>query len=430
MTARGRFVFDADTAQANASLNRTNKAALGVGDSFMKSLGPLAKMATAAGAIAAVSGVVLKVWTEITEQMDAAAGRITSAAQARARLLSLAPDTAGVQRLSGAVSDTQRETGINESEAANFQFQLESLGLGENRKDLAQVFNLGQDATAVATAVSRIRKVFGEEAGAVNDLVNKLFAGAQTSEVGIDEFGETIARVGSIIQATGTPLDDLIATFSQLGGKEIRELATNVKALGTAAVKSGETGGIIKFVEKLGGQDLNNKQLQKKLGSVEAFEAFRLIQGQLGNLPGARSSISDAVENNVVGQRLGLVDADGRVGAAQRLAQQQARTTLQQDAVYGERGAQNQQFKSTRDQLRAQREAQGDRGFFDRLTEAIFTPVADFITPDSYIPQRLANVQEQLLLESTRTADNTRKQPPRAKPESQAHPELPQGSGQ
>jgi len=82
MTARGRFVFDADTAQANASLNRTNKAALGVGDSFMKSLGPLAKMATAAGAIAAVSGVVLKVWTEITEKMDAAAGRIrrTSAA--------------------------------------------------------------------------------------------------------------------------------------------------------------------------------------------------------------------------------------------------------------------------------------------------------------------------------------------------------------
>ena len=314
MTARGRFVFDADTAQANASLNRTNKAALGVGDSLMKSLAPLAKMATAAGAVAAISAGIYKVWSDITEKMDEAAGRITSAAQARARLLSLAPDTAGVQRLSGAVSDTQRETGINESEAANFQFQLESLGLGENRKDLAQVFNLGQDATAVATAVSRIRKVFGEEAGAVNDLVNKLFAGAQTSEVGIDEFGETIARVGSIVQATGTPLDDLIATFSQLGGKEMRELGTNVKALGTAAVKSGETGGIIKFVEKLGDQGLSNKQRQKKLGSVEAFEASLLIQGQLGNLPGARSSISDAVENNVVGQRLGLVRGDARVG--------------------------------------------------------------------------------------------------------------------
>jgi hypothetical protein len=426
MSPRATATFDADTSAYSAKMERAKKQTGDVLGAFTQGPAAIARVTGAVTGLVAVSSTLFQTWQGILQTQEEAAARIRGASGARAKALSLGRDENDRNRIGGAIDATRRETGMDEGGAAGFQFQLESLGLADQRAPIARLANLGANVEQTAMGVARIRKVFGDEAENVQDLVNKLFQGAASSEVGIDEFASSVAKVGSVVKSTGTPLDELIATLSQLGGKDINEIATGLKALATAGIKSGAKGGILAYVEQLQGMHLSDAQMSKKLGSVEAFEGYKLIAGQLGNIKGARSKLGEAVSGDIVGQRLDLVGGDVKVAAAQATDRAKAEAEQAQEEAYGPRELARQRRNAAIDQGLAQTGEfstfmgqpltyLGYKSGLRRLIESFTKSDASDFDKET----------DQVLKELKAINRNSAPKPPTYRPENTAHPELP-----
>jgi hypothetical protein len=327
--ARARWQFDGDTSAVNAKLEETRRKAGGVGEEFIKGVGGVNKMAGAIGGMASISAALLATWQNIVQTQEAAGNKLQSGAQARARVLARADSPEERQRLGQAIDLTRSQTGIDETAAANFQGQLEKGGLSEFREQFAQFYKIGEDGAKVADAIGNIRDVFGDAAGSVPDLIDKTFTAAKSSEGDATGFANTIARVGTIVKGTGTGFDDLAAILSQIGGKDIEQFSKGLRSLSAAAIKSGEKGGLLNYVDQTQSQGLSNRQLLAKLGN-EGFDAYQQIARNRTGITSARAGLAGSQGN--LGFAVSTLKDDLGVSSSQDLAQAEQNRDLAQRA--------------------------------------------------------------------------------------------------
>lgn len=286
MTARGKVIFDGDTASLSASLDRVNKKIDGMARRTEKGANAMSRMTTFAGGLAAAGAAALQVWNDLIKRIDEAANRAQEAGRARRQALSLASSAEDVQRISAGIAATRNETGVDESQASALQFQLESLGLADQRQRIASLELTGNDAAAFATGLARTSKAFGvTDAGRKNQLADLLFAGGKSSEVLADRFATAVAQAAPFARNVGSTPEELTQLFAGVGGDKIDRLTTGVRAISDKILEQGLGGqGLIAGIDALDtkfGSD--PRRIRKALGS-EAFGAFSLIQAQRGSI--------------------------------------------------------------------------------------------------------------------------------------------------
>ena len=301
MTARARAIFDGDTASLSAALDRASGKINNMAKGTEKGVNAMNRMASAAAAVTTAGAAALQVWNDLIKRIDEAANRAQEAGRARRQALSLADTAADVQRISSGIAATRRETGIDEGRASELQFQLESLGLADQRQRIASLELTGNDPAAFATGLARTSKAFGiSDPARINQLADLLFKGGKSSEVLASRFATAVAQAAPIAKNIGSTPEELSQVFAGVGGDKIDRLTTGLRALSDKILERGLGGqGLLAGADALSEQFRNDpRALRKALGS-EAFSSFALLQAQ-------RSSIDR--QSNIASESAGSID--------------------------------------------------------------------------------------------------------------------------
>ncbi len=313
MTAKGTYTFDADTAQYNAKVDAMNKKAGGVASAFTQGAKALESMVGPIAIVTAASAGVLAIWNDIAKTQEEAANRLKTAQPARARVLGRAKSPGEVSRISQSIEDTMAG-GASEQEAALLQEKLEGSGQAGYRDKYAGLRQAGVDPAAVADSVGNIKDAFkGTDPG---DLLDRLGKAAQGSDATMETFTAAVAQAAPAAKLAGIQLNELIAILSQVGGKEIPQMAAGLEQLSKYMIKTGQQGGVLGLADKMAG--LTARQQQGRMGSknVEGLNALSQINANRGAINDALAEQNDSA--NFLANQRGMVSG---ADAATRLNQ-------------------------------------------------------------------------------------------------------------
>ncbi len=313
-TAKGTYVFDADTAAYNAKMDAMNKKAGGVASAFSQGAKAIEGMMGPIAVFTAASAAVLQVWNDIAKTQEEAANRLKASQPARARVLGRAKTPGEVARISTAIEHTMAGSGASEQEAALLQEKLEGSGQAGYRGKYADLRRAGIDPAAVADSVGNIKDVFkGADPG---ELLDRLGKAAQSSDATMEQFTAAVAAAAPGAKLAGIELNELVAILSQVGGKEIPQMAAGLEQLSKFMIKTGKTGSILDLADSMAG--MSTRRQQGRLGSknIDGLNALSQINAN-------RDAIGQALQeqnnsHNFLSKQAGMVSG---ADAATRLQQ-------------------------------------------------------------------------------------------------------------
>lgn len=202
------------------------------------------------------------------------------------------------------VADAKRsmaETGMDEREAGELQFMLESTGQQAARETFARMYPAVSPSRMVG-AVKKYRTAFGEkETGGAGDILSKIFVAAGQSVPKAEEVLERAAWVAPSAKVIGASDEETLAYLSsfmnvmspEVAGTALRALSNlgRQRQMGLPGDK-GFTG----IVQELKRRNLSPKQYQKLFAEMDQREVVGLVNAlqQVDTIPGLIKEIQEA----------------------------------------------------------------------------------------------------------------------------------------
>lgn len=265
--------------------------------------------------LTAAIGTATKALSALHDERKRAAEGVKGSAKGLESLATLAKSPEEMRRMTNAARMTAAEAGVSVERGAQLQFQLESLGLQDFRRDFAMMENLGQDSVAMAEAVSKVMKNFGEQDA--RKIVNQLLSAARESPAQASEIAQAVTKGAKIVGAGGGSVEEFMAAVA-VGAETSAspdEAVTELNAFMTAAAKKGFQGkglkGTLANLEKIIRQEgMSDEDVVKFLGRQEAVKGFRTLQQFAERNAQVEATVTRA------GERSGKpMDELGRAGA-------------------------------------------------------------------------------------------------------------------
>lgn len=282
------------------------------------------KMDGIKSSVSSVAGVYLSAFTAIdlvtkairfqNEELDKASQRTRSSEFSLASLSQLAGGDAGeMRRLVDEAKKTSVGAGIDLSQAAKLQFNLESFGIGKDRQLFADLVGTVEDPGALAEAAVTLQSAFGKkETGSIRAILNKGLAASATSKTTLNSLLTNAAQIAPGVAEIGGSDEEALSALAILAKarKSPEQAGTEIQALTKVMLKQGLGGmglfaGIGAIDKKVSG--MSDEKKLKFFGDVEGFKAFStLTQSEkdvfsaynatnAGNVVGANDQVAGAI---------------------------------------------------------------------------------------------------------------------------------------
>lgn len=264
---------------------RTSTAAGGVKDALAgigQHLGGLLSITTA---MASLKRVIDEMKIERLQGLALGQGSY----KAYAPFAQLAQTPGAMERMISDARLSRAETGMSAEDAANLQFQLESLGLGAERKRFAGLYPGADPASLAMGAQTMIEAMGAREVGTPIAAASKILAASQASKTTAAEFAPAAseaAKLFSLVKATDEELLSALSVISKslksanVAGTELKAIASTIYEKGFGG--TGLWGGMTQLTQATAG--MAPAQLKKYFGREESLNAWLALRDKEGEI--------------------------------------------------------------------------------------------------------------------------------------------------
>ncbi|MCO6455581.1 MAG: hypothetical protein J5I93_09830 [Pirellulaceae bacterium] len=229
--------------------------------------------------------------------------------------------------------------------AATQLFGLISAGLQErDRKFMARMAatQFVPDVGKLATSINTLQTTMRDAAGSATNIMNAGIAASGDAPSEVPQLLAGASRAAGVAGRLGFGLEEILAATAftssatgtaEMGGTQVRALLT---AIGMNADQFGGMN-LANVVREIQGRQLDQKGLQKLLGTDEAIAGFTTLATNLDGIITLQREILDAQRTNVVGQRVGFIEQDTMLRNLRGSRQAEARSVVGDEARAAER---------------------------------------------------------------------------------------------
>ena len=300
-------------------------------------------IATAVGA--AVASALRGTLEQIRNDLAGGAASLAKFDPGYKRLVQVSGSQAEFEQLRNITQGVAIKYGMETGAAQDLVFNARSLGELPNIEALAAASQF-TDANAMALAAGKLKSAFGaSEAGSTTQIINKLIAAAETSDIPIERLATAVLASGASGARMGATDEEVIAATSQLSkvfkSEEVGGTRLSAVLAAFAQKNVGGGKGLMAALSEYGGMSE-----AKKSGFTANKEFAEGIQAIMSNLPAIQETQGRLLSAQdfegglgpLLTQRLGLIQSDPQLRAQLVNRQAAAQLELTKSGTFGTEG--------------------------------------------------------------------------------------------
>lgn len=353
------FVLEAQEAKAVDAFLR-------VVDAQRKAEGQFGKTTSSAknqeSAMAALSGHLVGMvagWQTVTKVMELAAaqmGAVAAAQKEMAATAKLSQSSAGVlsQLAAGSPKDMARlrnyaegissRTGMDQNQANDLAFALDSTGLGGDSRIFEQLYGSVENLGELAKGVAEIQNAFDGKAGDAESILSRTFAVAGKSIPKASELLQTLPKSVYGVRNLGGDVGEAMAAMG-VGANVMEPEAASARIgqFAKFAAKKGFGGeGLFAAVQKTmaATQGMDSEQMAKFIPDTEALTGFKFMADKMADMKAMMGTQGAAVSSRMASQVAEARFSDPRLRALQQADIARETERVARERAYAAEGAQ------------------------------------------------------------------------------------------